>query len=147
MKKFSNMLIIASAILFQFVFTKNAQAQTAPQHIITINTQYMLPTDSAGRAERNALMKDYFEKVTMKNQYIIHESTMTHYYTDDSRELVTIDEFASWADVEKASDRFAELEKQAWPDAKQLDAMMKKMDKYVSYHKDGIYHSMTGMSK
>ena len=147
MKKLFLTLITASVMLAITCMPQLTLAQNAPQRITTINTQYMLPADSAGVAERTALVKEYFDKVTMKNQYIIHEWSMVHYYTDDSREFVTIDEFASWDDVAKADARFSELEKQAWPDGKQRKAFLDKMSKYFSYHKDAIYHPLDGMTK
>lgn len=147
MKKFFITLAIVSAIFLMSAWLNSANAQNPSSHVITINTQYMIPTDSAGRAERTALAKEYFDKVTSKNQYIIHEWNMVHYYTDDSREWVTIDEFATWADIDKANDRFGELEKLAWPDAKARAAYFAKSDKYYSSHKDAIYHAVEGLSK
>ena len=140
-------LFVTAALLAFSIAINNVQAQPNPDHIVTINTAYMLPVDSAGRAELRGLLKEYFDKVVSRNEFIIHEWTMVHYYTDDSRELVTISEFANWADVDKANDRSTALEQAAWPDPKKRMEFDKKRASYISYHKDAIYHALPGMSK
>ena len=103
--------------------------------------------DSAARAERDAVLKEYLTKVTMKNEYVIHQSCMVHFFTEDSREFVTITEYASMGDIEKSFDRDTELEKQAWPDKTQRMAIMKKMNGYFTSHKDAIYHGIPSLTK
>ena len=128
--------------------TENVQAQAPANHVYHVNTQYASAgLDSVGRAERNALLKEYHDKVTMKNELILHVWTMGHFFTEDSREFVQIYEYASWGDITKAFDRDTELEKQAWPDAKQRDAFMKKMGSYFTHHKDAIYNGMPSLNK
>lgn len=124
------------------------KAQDNASHVFHISTWYMLPAaDSAMRAERDAVWKEYNEKVTMKNELVLHCTTMNHFFTDDSREFVMILEFANWDDIVKSFDRDAELERQAWPDKAKRDAFLKKMTGYFSHHKDAIYHGIPGISK
>jgi hypothetical protein len=128
--------------------TGKSMAQGSQNHIFHVNTTYqVIGLDSAERAERTAILKEYHEKVTMKNPYVLHVWTMTHYYSDDSREFVTVYEFAKWEDIDKANEKDGELEKQAWPDAKQRQAFMKKMNSYFTYHKDAIYHGIPEVMK
>ena len=128
--------------------TVKVLAQAPASHVFHMNTQYSIAgLDSVSRAERNALLKEYHEKVTMKNEMILHVWTMGHFFTEDSREFVQITEYATWADVTKSFDRDTELEKLAWPDAKQRDAFMKKMGSYFTHHKDAIYNGMTSLTK
>ena len=42
--------------------------------------------DPLACTQRDAMLKKYFEKVGMKNEYIIHEWTMQHYFSQGSRE-------------------------------------------------------------
>ncbi len=70
-----------------------------------------------------------------------------HFWTEDSRELVTISKYADWSSIEKAGDRSEELEKQTWPDANQRAEFMKKMSGYFSHHKDAIYKKLSNLSK
>ena len=142
------LLTFIGIMLFSLASTTQSIAQAPSNHIFHINTWYMIPgQDSIVKAERDAILKEYHNKVTMKNEFVLHTSSMTHFFTDDSREYVVVTEYASLGDIEKAFDRDSELERQAWPDAKQRMDFMKKMNGYFSYHKDAIFHSIPSLSK
>jgi hypothetical protein len=149
MKKSNNLKIyvsITAIILTSFISTVNAQESS--NHVYHVNTWYMVTgMDSAARAERNAILKEYHQKVTMKNELIIHSTTMTHMFSEDSREFVTINEFANWNDIVKAGDRDDELTMKAWPDAKQRTEFFKKMNSYFTYHKDAVYSGLPSLIK
>ena len=149
MKKINHLLLsgFAMAVLC-LAGSGGVNAQAPANHVFHVNTQYSISgLDSTARAERNAILKEYHDKVTMKNELILHVWTMGHFFTEDSREFVTIYEFANWADITKAFDRDSELEKQAWPDAKQRADFMKKMSSYFTSHKDAIYNGMPNLMK
>src|SRR4030095_15205680 len=112
-----------------------------------IQTRYMIPLSPSERDVLEGLLKEYFEKVTSKNEFIVHQINMVHHYSDDSREFVTINEYANWGDIDKAGNRNAELEKQAWPDEKKRDEFMGKVAGYFTHHKDGVYHELTELEK
>lgn len=86
-------------------------------------------------------------KGVMKNEFVIHQNNMVHFYSEDSREFVTVTEYANWGDILKAADRDEELEKQAWPDAKKRVEFLKKMNGNFTHHKDAIFHGLPGQSK
>ena len=146
MKKTITILFVAALLVCCTYSTSMAQTNTG--HLFHVHTWYMVAgMDSTDRANRDALLKEYFEKVDMKNEFILHTWSMTHYYTEDSREYVTVSEYASWDAIDKANNRSDELAKQAWPDAQKRKEFMKKMNGYFTYHKDAIYHSLPGMMK
>ena len=145
MKKLTLLLAVALPLLFQFT---ELNAQAAKNTIYTVQTQYIKGMmDSTERAALASMLQEYHQKVTMKNELILSEKTMWHFWTDDSRELVTITEYADWSSIEKAGDRGGELEKQAWPDAKQRADFMKKMSGHFSHHKDAIYNGLPKLTK
>ena len=148
MKK-ANFLLTAVAVLSLWIINMNSTtAQTNANHLFHVNTWYMVPgLDSVAQAEKDATLKEYFEKVDKKNQYIVHQWSMQHYYTDDSREYVTVSEYATWADIDKANERSGELEKQAWPDAQKRKEFIKKMNSFFTTHKDAIYHGLPNLVK
>jgi hypothetical protein len=124
------------------------KAQTPASHVFHVATFYMVPgMDSIARAERNATLKEYHDKVTMKNELILHSWSMQHYFSEDSREFVVIAEYANWNDIDKSGDRGIELEKKAWPDQKQRMAFLKKMNGYFTGHKDAIYNGFPALTK
>jgi hypothetical protein len=142
------LLTVIAATLLWMCSTPSAKAQTNPNHVYHMHTWYMVTSlDSIARSEGATILKEYFTKVTMKNEYVIHQWSMVHFFTEDSREFVTITEFANWNDIAKAGDRDVELERQAWPDAQKRQDFMKKMDSYFTYHKDAIYNSLSDLTK
>jgi hypothetical protein len=146
MKKL-NYLFFAIVFL-TLVGVTSLKAQTNPSHVYHVATWYIIDgQDSVARAERNAVLEEYLTKVTMKNEFVIHQWTMNHFFTDDSREFVTITEYATLADIEKAFNRDGELEKQAWPDQKKRDDFNKKMAGYFTHHKDAIFSGLPKLSK
>lgn len=148
MKKSNFLLAVVAAAALWMYSTSSAKAQSNPPHVYHILTWYMVTgLDSVSRSERDAMLKEYSTKVTMKNEYVIHTWSMTHFFTDDSREFVTITEYANWADVEKANDRDTELIKQAWPNTQKRKDFMKKLTGYFSYHKDAIYGALPNLTK
>jgi hypothetical protein len=149
MKKINFLLLFTftTSISFFALITK-VNAQSPVSHVFFVNTEYSVSgMDSTSRAERNAILKEYHEKVTMKNELILKVSTMTHFFSDDSREFVTIYEFAKWEDINKAFDKDAELEIKAWPDPKVRGDFMKKMNSYFTHHKDAIYSELPAIKK
>jgi hypothetical protein len=123
-------------------------AQTGQGSVYSLQTRYLIhQLDSAERAALASLLNEYHAKVTMKNEFVKSERTMFHYWTADSRELVTITEFADWSAIEKAGDRDEELEKAAWPDARQRSDFMKRMNGYFTHHRDALYNGMPGLTK
>ncbi len=142
-------MFIASAFLVLFsIAALQLHAQTPANHIYHQVTWVMNSgQDSTMRAERNAVLKEYHEKVTMKNEFILHSWMMTHFFTDDSRDFIVVTEYTDLNGIEKAFARDGELEKQAWPDAKQRADFMKKMASYFSHHKDAIFSSMPSLTK
>lgn len=148
MKK-PNLLLVCVASAFLWMCAAPAvKAQTNPGHVFHVMTWYQATNlDSAARADRNTLLKEYFTKVTMKNEFVLHQWSMNHFFTDDSREFIIISEYANWGDIEKAHDRDNELEKQAWPDAQKRNDFMKKMESYFTGHKDAIYSGLPNLVK
>ena len=87
MKKIKTILLSGLFVAFLCTSVK-VQAQAPAAHVFHVNTQYSsMMLDSASRAERNAILKEYHEKVTMKNELILHVWTMGHFFTEDSREF------------------------------------------------------------
>jgi len=137
-----------AALLCSLSFVSFAQTQTPAPRIYHVATFYVTPgLDSAARAERAAVLKEYHDKVTMKNELILRSWSMAHYFSEDSREFVTINEYANWNDVDKGAVRDEELVKKAWPNSKQRMAFMNKFDSYFTGHKDAIYSGSSSLTK
>jgi hypothetical protein len=148
MKKSIHLLCGVTFMLLYMCSSLTAKAQADTSHVFHVSTWYMVTgLDSVARAGRAAVLNEYFTKVTLKNEYVIHQWNMTHLFTEDSREFVTISEYATWDDVRKAENRNAELLRQAWPDMQGRQDYMKKLNSYVTHHKDAIYIGLSRLIK
>jgi hypothetical protein len=127
--------------------TKTEARPTAPQELlITVTTMHRnLDKNAGSRAEWLALEKEYFDKVTAKNELVLGSNVLTHYFTPDNSEILLVSAYANWNDIEKSADRADELIKAAWPDEASRDTFFKKRAKYYSAsHSDEIYQEVPG---
>ncbi len=87
--------------------------------------------------------KEYFEKVTSKNELILNSGVYTHYFTPDNSEVILVNVYRTWEDIEKANEKNQELVEKAWPDEAKRKEFFDKQSKYYSaQHRDEIYQSM-----
>lgn len=83
--------------------------------------------------------KEYFDKVTKKNDLIVGTNVLMHFYTNDNSEVMFATTYRNWDDIEKADARNEELAKAAWPDeAKRKIFFDKQRSFYTSEHSDEI---------
>lgn len=93
-------------------------------------------------------MKEFNEKVTLKNPYIKAYYPYRHYWGADSRDFVEAFFFDSMSDMEKSSDKDDELIKAAWPKESDNKAFFDELKKsFTGLHGDYIYHNEPSMSK
>ena len=143
MKKHLIILTFLASLLPLTLYAQNNQGS-----VFSVQTRYLdHQLDSTERSALMALLKEYHLKVTMKNEFVKSERNMYHFWSVDSREVVTITEFANWSAIEKSGDRDEELEKAAWPDERQRSEFMKKMQGYFTHHKDALYNGMQELTK
>ncbi len=144
MKKIFNYSL---AVVFTVMCNLVVLAQMPEAHIYVVQTWYATWPEGGTEAERDTLIKQYFNKVTMKNPYVLHEWHLRHLFTEDSREYVIIGEYKSLSDLVASEAKFEELEKAAWPDEKIRGTFFDKFDSYYSYHNDKIFRAVEGLLK
>ncbi|MGJ5642585.1 hypothetical protein [Formosa sp. S-31] len=87
--------------------------------------------------------KEYFDNVTSKNEFLRSSTFYIHRFSDDSSELVLINSYDSWEDINKANDRNKELEEEAWPLEQKRKEVLGNISKYyTAYHADEIYRTL-----
>lgn len=90
-----------------------------------------------------ALEKEYFDKVTTKNEYLIGSSVMMHLFSEDASEVLLISVYKDWTSIEKAADRDGELAQEAWGDDEaRADFFSKQSKYYTAQHSDEIYQAL-----
>ncbi|WP_242202105.1 hypothetical protein [Aestuariivivens insulae] len=140
---FSAMLIML--LLALPICTLAQEDSKRPQYVTVTTMHWNMDNEDFNMDEWKAVEKEYLDKVTMKNEYIMGMSFHLHMFTADNTEIKYVQVFASWEDIDKASDRNGELEKEAWPNEDDRKAFMKKrMAYYANEHSDEIYATMPG---
>jgi len=113
---------------------------------ITVTTNHWnMDKEDFKLSEWKDAAKEYHEKVTMKNEYIMGASTYLHNMTPDNTEFLSVQVFASWEDMDKFAERSGELIKEGWPDEAKRKAFFKNLDSYsANEHSDEIYAKIPG---
>lgn len=144
--KRKNLLAVGIITLMILMGAKsNAQEKEKPV-IITMTTLHRNPAVKG--KDWKASEQEYFDKITSKNDLIIGSELLTHYYTADNTEVVLVNVYKTWEDVEKASAVSDELVKKAWPDEKARKAFFDKYEGYYTpTHSDEIYQSITSIGE
>ena len=135
-------LVLQTTIAFSQ--EKKEEAQQPPVIVkTTVHANFDYKDGSV--KEWKAIEKEYFDKVTSKNEYLIGSNVLMHMYTEDNSEVMFVKVCKDWADIEKASERDGELAKEAWPDKEERSAFFKKQSKYyTNMHSDEIYQAIEG---
>ncbi len=116
-------------------------------HYYTVTTWKLQVPQDGTRAELNNLMKEFSEKIVLKNEKVISEKVMRHISGADLRDVVIISEYASWNDIDAAGTRQNELLEAAWPNEDDRKTFFKTWSKYVITHSDEIYQEMPELAK
>jgi hypothetical protein len=142
MKKFFH--IISTAIcLAMFATTGFTQPAETPAFISVTTIHWNMNNKDFSMDKWKAIEKEYFDKVTSKNQYILSSMLLMHYFSADNTELKVVNSYSSWENIEKADERSDELAKAAWPDSVQRREFFKTQSAYYSnFHSDEIYSNL-----
>ncbi|MEQ3690557.1 MAG: hypothetical protein ABNG98_03465 [Flavobacterium sp.] len=129
------------------LFTSNFFAQEKKATYVTVTKMHFkMDNENSSYKEWNTLQKEYFDKVTVKNELILGHDHLVHYFTEDNSEVLNVNIYESWATIEASQKRNTELIEKAWPDKAKRDAFFKKLDSYYQdKHSDEIYVTMPFM--
>jgi hypothetical protein len=132
-------------ICLAFGLAGHVSGQDKPQFITMTTIHWNLDYKDFSMDDWKAVEKEYFDKVTMKNEYIEWAIVLNHYFTADNTEIKLITGYTSWENIEKAQERSDELVKEAWPDEKAREAFFKKQSAfYTNMHSDEIFSTVEG---
>jgi len=123
----------------------NAQEKEKPVFITMTTLHRSL---DAKAKDWKAAEQEYFDKVISKNPLIIGSELLTHYYTNDNTEIVSVNVYKTWEDIEKAGTISDDLVKKGWPDEKARKAFFDKYDAfYTPVHSDEIFQSINSIGE
>lgn len=93
-------------------------------------------------------LKEYNEKVTLKNPFIKAYYPYRHAWGADNRDFIEAFYYDSLSDLENSSDKQTELINSAWPKEDERKAYMTEMNKaFTGIHGDYIYHNEPSLRK
>jgi hypothetical protein len=137
-------LTILSLLTMAILSGLNALAQDAPKPVIVQITKAHWDMDYDGKAsDLLKLETEYHQKVTMKNKYILGTNVLRHEFTPDVSEVLFIQVYEKFEDIDKAADEDYRLSKLSWPDSTVRRANSIARNKfYTSVHSDEILTSL-----
>lgn len=149
MKSIKRLLLMM--LLLTFIVPNQVEAQEKKENekeefqavYITVTTAHRSSDPDVNFSDWLKTEKEYFDKVTMKNDLIIGSGFYFHYFTPDDSEINLVSVYKSWNDIEEANEVTTKLIEEAWPDEEERKAFFKKQSKYYSnMHSDEIYSSL-----
>lgn len=136
-------MFIATLLLFSNL--SFSQEEQRPEYITVTTMHWNMDRENFSMDDWKAMEKAYMDNVTKKNEYIVSASFLMHLYTESNSDLLYVQSYKTWADIEKAQKRNGELEAEAWPNEEERNNYFKDRDNYYSaYHSDEIYANMPG---
>jgi hypothetical protein len=142
MKKLTFALALTFTVM---LLSANIFAQDGNYYVMT-TWKFMVPEDGSN-SELNDLMKEWHEKVVMKNDKIVSEKAFVHRSGADMRDWVFLSEYASWNDIEAANDMQNKLVDEGWPNEEDRDKFFDTFWKYVITHSDEILMEKSDLVK
>ena len=146
MGKIKNLLL--GILMLSIIFTSNIFAQEEPKEefkpvFITVTKTHRTADPEVDFSGWKDTEKEYFDKVTMKNDLIIGSGFYFHYFTPDDSEILLVSVYATWEDIEKAAEVSNKLVDEGWPDEEARKAFFEKQGSfYEDWHSDEIYASL-----
>lgn len=121
------------------------QEEKRPEYVTVTKMHWNMDQKDFDMDTWKSVEKEYMDKVTAKNEYVMGASYYVHQFTADNTELLYVQSYASWEDIDKASKKNGDLEKVAWANENARKAYLKKQNNYYSNdHSDEIYATMPG---
>ena len=140
--KMKQMALLA---ILSIVISASSIAQERPAFLTVTTAHGNLDYENFSMDEWKAVEKEYFDKVTSKNEFIVSALVLNHFFTEDNTEIKFVLGYSSWENIEKSQERSDELAKEAWPDEKAREEFFKKQSAYyTNMHSDEIYATVDG---
>ncbi len=145
--------------IFRLIPERSKTRKRKPKEntVITITTHYLAPlseVEGGSAEERKEIMDKYFEDVEMKNDKLLSQIVLGHYWSGElgygkGWPIVYVREWASLSDADD-NESWEKVRQQAWPDEAEREA---KLNRYFEYwsgnlHEDmGIYYNWVNLQK
>jgi hypothetical protein len=146
----SQVLITAMIVAACFMLIQSpANSEEEKGHIYFVQTWKSTMPDGGSEDERDALLMEWVESITKKNDKIISTKNLEHVVGGDSRDWVVIVEYERWSDIAEARKINNDLIEQKWPDEIERKEYFDKLESYFPdyWHSDEILRDMPKFNK
>lgn len=131
-------------VLFNAIGFAQEETPAGPEYVVITTNHWNMDYEDFDKAKWIATEKEFLDKITKKNDYIMGSSMYMHRFTPDNTEIVSVQTFANWEAIDKAGERTAELVRETWPDQEARRAYFQSRNAYYSNdHSDEIYATMS----
>lgn len=142
--------ILAIAFIFSILISPQIVGQENENEADEFSPAYIVVTKMHWNSDNSIDFSDwikteeeYFEKVTNKNDLILHSGVYKHYLTPDSSEILFLTVYDSWGDFEVSMDINAQLIEEGWPDEEERTAFFEKQSNfYNGSHSDEMFSTL-----
>lgn len=133
-------IILSFVFLIALLFINDSMFAQDDNNIMVVTTWYVDSPEDGSGAEFDSLSALLNKNVVLKNSKIISRYLVRHYWGSDSRQIVTMTEYASMSDIALAGKEGQKIFKEFYPDEKDRKAFWKTYNKYWNgHHSDEIY--------
>ncbi len=141
-----NQLFLAIAmmlLLFPVQFIYAQDASQAPEYVTMTTMHWNMDNDDFDMDDWKSVEKEFMNKVTMKNDYVMAAGFYLHNISADNSELIYVQAYPNWNAIDLAAKKADELIKAGWPDEAKREAFFKKQTNFYEVrHSDEIYATM-----
>ncbi len=139
-RPFFSVLFIIIFLYIPNLFAQQQKEDFKPLYI-TITKLYSTTEDIDFEDWKN-VEQEFFDKVTSKIDLIVDHEILVNYDKNDWNEVILINTYKSWNDIEKARELRKELIKKAWPNKEARYAFFEKQNKHFDlYYSNQIFKS------
>jgi len=146
------MKVINKTLVLAFIFSilispqvvgqEESETEFEPAYVV-ITKMHWNSDETVDFSDWKKTEEEYFNKVTNKNDLVMHSGVYRHYLTPDSSEILFISVYDSWMDFEMSMDVNNVLIEEAWPDEDERAAFFKKQSSYYNaVHSDEMYSTL-----
>lgn len=142
MKKVKKLLLGTFALLIFWTPDVFAQDEFSPVYL-SVTMNYRTSNPDVDMSKWFETEKEFHDKVTLKNDLILSSGFYFHYFSENDREVITVNVHPSWEAIEKSGDVTAKLIEEGWPDEDERRAFMQRRNSfYAAKHSDELYTSL-----
>lgn len=137
------MLLVVLSLFVEMGMAFAQETSKRPQYVTVTTMHWNMDLKDFKMEEWKAVEKEFLDKVTSKNEHVVSAGFYLHRMTPDNTELLYVQAFPTWNDIDLAANRNDELIKEAWSSESARKSFFEKRNKYYSpYHSDEIYATM-----